>query len=163
MGDARKRETETSVNVMENLIRANQALTICHMLMKVSQNDISDISSLKCNKEAIQSSTDKSSSTSTQNVNNSDSSQNTNLKPELSITPMKPLKDSAYWERRRRNNAAAKRSRDAKKTKETENAIRVTILQEENEKLKVQIGEVKKEIEKLKGLILSKEEEIGLK
>ena len=156
MDDNKDRETETSTKVIENLIRANQALTICHILMKASKNDnISDRTSksINENKETlIQTST----STQKQNTNF------TNMKSESSIPHMKPIKDAAYWERRRRNNLAAKRSRDAKKTKETENAIRVTIRQQENEELKVQIKEVKNEIEKLKGLILSQEDKTAM-
>ncbi|XP_011642314.1 thyrotroph embryonic factor [Pogonomyrmex barbatus] len=45
-------------------------------------------------------------------------------------------KDAAYWERRKKNNEAAKRSRDARKLKEDELAIRAAFLEQENRELK---------------------------
>lgn len=40
-------------------------------------------------------------------------------------------KDAAYWERRRKNNEAAKKSRDARRQKEDEIAIRAGYLERE--------------------------------
>ncbi|XP_020277550.1 protein giant, partial [Pseudomyrmex gracilis] len=45
-------------------------------------------------------------------------------------------KDSTYFEKRRKNNEAAKRSRDARRAKEDELAIRVAFLEQENTLLK---------------------------
>lgn len=63
------------------------------------------------------------------------------------------LKDDAYWERRRKNNEAAKRSRDARRAKEYEVAIRATILEQENLKLRVEIASLKTELAKLRCLM----------
>lgn len=63
------------------------------------------------------------------------------------------LKDEAYWERRRKNNEAAKRSRDARRAKEYEVAIRATILEQENLKLRVEIASLKTELAKLRCLM----------
>ena len=41
------------------------------------------------------------------------------------------MKDERYWARRRKNNMAAKRSRDARRMKENQVAIRATILEKE--------------------------------
>nr|ACZ94038.1 giant [Oncopeltus fasciatus] len=54
-------------------------------------------------------------------------------------------KDAAYWERRRKNNEAAKRSRDARRAKEDEIAIRAAFLEQENLKLKYQIAAITEE------------------
>lgn len=48
-------------------------------------------------------------------------------------------KTEAYWQRRKKNNEAAKRSRDARRAKEDELAIWATFLQEENATLKSQL------------------------
>lgn len=48
-------------------------------------------------------------------------------------------KDSAYLERRKKNNEAAKRSRDARRAKEDEVAIRATFLEGQNAKLKATV------------------------
>lgn len=58
-------------------------------------------------------------------------------------------KDVAYWERRRKNNEAAKRSRDARRQKEEEIALRAAYLEQENLKLKAQIAVLKNETAKL--------------
>ena len=59
---------------------------------------------------------------------------------------MPPGQDSAYWERRRKNNEAAKRSRDSRRVKEEEVAARAQQLEQENVRLRceVRMGEVDK-------------------
>lgn len=58
-------------------------------------------------------------------------------------------KDAAYRERRRKNNEAAKRSRDARRAKEDEIAIRAAFLEHENKRLKYEITVLKNETAKL--------------
>lgn len=58
-------------------------------------------------------------------------------------------KDAAYRERRRKNNEAAKRSRDARRAKEDEIAIRAAFLEHENKRLKYEISVLKNETAKL--------------
>lgn len=48
-------------------------------------------------------------------------------------------KDAAYWERRRKNNAAAKRSRDARRAKEDELAIRAAYFEQQNQILRNEV------------------------
>jgi bZIP factor len=54
-------------------------------------------------------------------------------------------KDVAYWERRRKNNEAAKRSRDARRAKEQEIALRAQFLEQENIQLKLEIAHLRAE------------------
>ncbi len=54
-----------------------------------------------------------------------------------------------YWERRRKNNDAAKRSRDTRRAKEEEIAIRAALLEQENLKLRAQVAVLKNETAKL--------------
>ena len=49
-------------------------------------------------------------------------------------------KDAAYWERRRKNNAAAKRSRDSRRAKEQEVHIRAKFLESENSELRMRLA-----------------------
>jgi bZIP factor len=69
------------------------------------------------------------------------------------VKKIKPVpdekKDDAYWERRRKNNEAAKRSRDLRRQKEDEIALRATFLEQENLKLKAQVTILKTELSKL--------------
>ncbi|OWF37742.1 uncharacterized protein LOC110467094 [Mizuhopecten yessoensis] len=58
-------------------------------------------------------------------------------------------KDEAYWERRRKNNEAAKRSRDSRRCKEEEIAMRAAFLEQENLKLRAQVTILKNETAKL--------------
>jgi len=46
------------------------------------------------------------------------------------------LKDEKYWARRRKNNLAAKRSRDARRMKENQIALRADFLERESDQLK---------------------------
>lgn len=62
-------------------------------------------------------------------------------------------KDQAYWERRRKNNDAAKRSRDARRAKEDEIAIRAAFLEQENLKLRVEVAALKNETAKLRCML----------
>lgn len=57
-----------------------------------------------------------------------------------------PVKDSAYFERRKKNNEAAKKSRDRRRIKEDENFIRATILEHENIALKVELEATKRQL-----------------
>jgi hypothetical protein len=54
-------------------------------------------------------------------------------------------KDSAYWERRRKNNEAAKRSRDARRMKEQQVAMRAQFLEQENIQLKLELAHLRAE------------------
>jgi hypothetical protein len=69
------------------------------------------------------------------------------------VKKIKPVpddkKDEAYWERRRKNNEAAKRSRDLRRQKEDDIAIRASFLEQENLKLKAQVTILKAELSKL--------------
>jgi leukemia factor-related protein len=60
------------------------------------------------------------------------------------------LKDEKYWARRRKNNMAAKRSRDARRMKENQIAITASYLERENELLRKQLEDSKRETKLLK-------------
>ena len=62
-------------------------------------------------------------------------------------------KDVVYWERRRKNNEAAKRSRDARRAKEDEITTRASMLEQENVRLKVEVATLKTETNKLRWLL----------
>ncbi|XP_040186615.1 hepatic leukemia factor isoform X1 [Rana temporaria] len=65
--------------------------------------------------------------------------------------------DEKYWARRRKNNMAAKRSRDARRLKENQIAIRASFLEKENSALRLEVADLRKELGKCKN-ILSKYE-----
>ena len=58
--------------------------------------------------------------------------------------------DEAYWERRRKNNEAAKRSRDSRRAKEDEIAIRAAFLEQENIRLRVELAALRQQTAKLR-------------
>lgn len=64
-----------------------------------------------------------------------------------------PNNADAYKERRRKNNEAAKRSRDARRAKEDDIALRAAILERENLQLKVELSQLKIELNQLRCLL----------
>lgn len=70
-----------------------------------------------------------------------------------SQTPYTANNDPSYWEKRRKNNEAAKRSRDARRAKEDEIAIRCAFLEQENLKLRYETATLKEELDRLRKLI----------
>ena len=71
-------------------------------------------------------------------------------------TSMDQPKDGKYFERRKRNNVAAKKSRDARKQREDEIAIRASFLEKENSILKAQLQTLKDEAQQLRILLAQK-------
>lgn len=65
-------------------------------------------------------------------------------------------KDGKYFERRKRNNSAAKKSRDARKAREDEIAIRASFLEKENAILRAQVATLREEANSLRQLLLQK-------
>ena len=62
-------------------------------------------------------------------------------------------KDATYWEKRKKNNESAKRSRDARRMKEEQIAMRVVYLEQENLQLRTEVSLLKSEIEKLRCML----------
>ncbi|KAL8624039.1 hypothetical protein ACOMHN_041629 [Nucella lapillus] len=60
------------------------------------------------------------------------------------------LKDGKYWARRQKNNFAAKRSRDARRVKENQIAMRAAYLEKENSTLKEELDKVRRDSARLK-------------
>ena len=63
------------------------------------------------------------------------------------------VKDERYWQRRHRNNIAAKKSRDAKRRQELCTQQRVTFLKTENTRLLLELSCLRQENTKLKNLL----------
>lgn len=61
-------------------------------------------------------------------------------------------KDPGYWEKRKKNNESAKRSRDNRRVKEDHLAMKNMILEQENLQLKTQVALYEAEIEKLRAM-----------
>jgi len=55
------------------------------------------------------------------------------------------LKDDRYWEKREKNNVAARRSREARRLKENQIALRTAYLEKENNQLKAELNQAKAE------------------
>ncbi|XP_072943152.1 uncharacterized protein [Epargyreus clarus] len=68
------------------------------------------------------------------------------------------LKDEKYFERRRRNNQAAKKSRDARRIREDQIAWRACILEQENASLRAHITALRQEALTLRALLASRDE-----
>lgn len=62
-------------------------------------------------------------------------------------------KDNSYWEKRRKNNESAKRSRDMRRTKEEHISIRVIYLEQENLQLRTEVALLRSETEKLRSML----------
>ena len=62
-------------------------------------------------------------------------------------------KDNTYWEKRRKNNESAKRSRDVRRSKEEHISIRVIYLEQENLQLRTELALLRSETEKLRAML----------
>lgn len=71
------------------------------------------------------------------------------LKPQPMIKKSKKqfvpeeFKDDKYWARRRKNNMAAKRSREARRVKENQIVLRASYLEKENSALKEEVAKLR--------------------
>ncbi|KAG8556504.1 hypothetical protein GDO81_018098 [Engystomops pustulosus] len=89
------------------------------------------------------------------------------LKPQPMIKKAKKiyvpdeLKDEKYWNRRKKNNVAAKRSRDARRLKENQITVRAAFLEKENTALRTEVAELRKELGKCKNIITKYENQFG--
>ena len=72
----------------------------------------------------------------------------------------KMLQFPRYWQKRNVNNQAAKRSREARRLKENQIAMRARFLEEENNALKLEVEELKKENGDLRQMMQTLEEKI---
>ncbi|CAH0403873.1 unnamed protein product [Chilo suppressalis] len=68
------------------------------------------------------------------------------------------LKDEKYFERRRRNNQAAKKSRDARRIREDQIAWRACLLEQENASLRAHIAALRQEALTLRGLLAARDD-----
>ncbi|XP_072444645.1 thyrotroph embryonic factor-like [Chiloscyllium punctatum] len=81
------------------------------------------------------------------------------LKPQPMIKKAKKVyvppeqKDDRYWARRKKNNVAAKRSRDARRLKENQITVRAAFLEKENSALRLEVVELRKEVARYKSII----------
>lgn len=71
------------------------------------------------------------------------------------------LKNNKYWAKRYKNNEAAKRSREARRLKENQIAMRARYLEEENGALKSEVEVLKKENSDLKQMMVALEEKFN--
>ncbi|XP_043946407.1 hepatic leukemia factor isoform X2 [Protopterus annectens] len=71
------------------------------------------------------------------------------------------LKDEKYWARRKKNNMAAKRSRDARRLKENQIAIRASFLEKENSALRQEVADLRKELGKCRNILAKYESRHG--
>ena len=71
------------------------------------------------------------------------------------------FQDDRYWARRRKNNVAAKRSRDARRLKENQIAIRAGFLEKENAALRMEVADMRKELGRCKNIVAKYEARHG--
>ncbi|KAL0983981.1 hypothetical protein UPYG_G00135490 [Umbra pygmaea] len=81
------------------------------------------------------------------------------LKPQPMIKKAKKVfvpedsKDEKYWQRRNKNNVAAKRSRDARRLKENQITVRAAFLERENTALRQEVAELRKDCSRSKNVV----------
>ncbi|XP_018421272.1 PREDICTED: thyrotroph embryonic factor [Nanorana parkeri] len=89
------------------------------------------------------------------------------LKPQPMIKKAKKvyvpddLKDEKYWNRRKKNNVAAKRSRDARRLKENQITVRAAFLEKENTALRTEVAELRRDLGKCKNIVSKYENQYG--
>ncbi|KAK2876530.1 hypothetical protein Q8A67_020626 [Cirrhinus molitorella] len=89
------------------------------------------------------------------------------LKPQPMIKKAKKVfvpeeqKDEKYWHRRKKNNIAAKRSRDARRLKENQITVRAAFLERENSALRQEVAELRKDFGRYKNVVARYEAKYG--
>ncbi|XP_070783124.1 TEF transcription factor, PAR bZIP family member a isoform X4 [Enoplosus armatus] len=89
------------------------------------------------------------------------------LKPQPMIKKAKKVfvpdeqKDDKYWQRRKKNNVAAKRSRDARRLKENQITVRAAFLERENTALRSEVAELRKECGRYKNVASRYKDKFG--
>lgn len=89
------------------------------------------------------------------------------LKPQPMIKKAKKVfvpeeqKDEKYWQRRKKNNVAAKRSRDARRLKENQITVRAAFLERENAALRSEVADLRKECGRYKNIAGTYEAKFG--
>ncbi|XP_036385150.1 TEF transcription factor, PAR bZIP family member a isoform X1 [Megalops cyprinoides] len=89
------------------------------------------------------------------------------LKPQPMIKKAKKVfvpedqKDEKYWQRRKKNNVAAKRSRDARRLKENQITVRAAFLERENVALRQEVAELRKDFGRCKNVLTRYEAKFG--
>ncbi|KAL6475084.1 hypothetical protein MHYP_G00161240 [Metynnis hypsauchen] len=89
------------------------------------------------------------------------------LKPQPIIKKAKKIfvpedqKDEKYWQRRKKNNIAAKRSRDARRLKENQITVRAAFLEWENSALRLEVAELRKDYGHCKNIVTRYEAKYG--
>jgi len=89
------------------------------------------------------------------------------LKPQPMIKKAKKVfvpeeqKDEKYWQRRKKNNLAAKRSRDARRLKENQITVRAAFLERENAALRTEVSDLRKECCRYKNIAGRYEDKFG--
>jgi len=89
------------------------------------------------------------------------------LKPQPMIKKAKKVfvpeeqKDEKYWHRRKKNNLAAKRSRDARRLKENQITVRAAFLERENTALRSEVAELRRECGRFKSVVGRYEAKFG--
>lgn len=89
------------------------------------------------------------------------------LKPQPMIKKAKKVfvpedqKDDKYWQRRKKNNVAAKRSRDARRLKENQITVRAAFLERENSALRQEVAELRKDFGRCKNTVARYEAKYG--
>ncbi|XP_077474535.1 TEF transcription factor, PAR bZIP family member b isoform X1 [Stigmatopora argus] len=90
------------------------------------------------------------------------------LKPQPMIKKAKKVfvpseqKDDKYWSRRKKNNVAAKRSRDARRLKENQITVRASFLERENAALRQEVADMRKDCGRCKATLARYEAKYGL-
>lgn len=79
----------------------------------------------------------------------------------ISFFPASILQDEKYWQRRKKNNVAAKRSRDARRLKENQITVRAAFLERENAALRTEVAELRKECGRYKNVVGRYENKYG--
>lgn len=71
------------------------------------------------------------------------------------------LQDEKYWNRRYKNNEAAKRSRDARRLKENQITVRAAFLEKENSVLRQEVAKIRQELSRYRNILTKYESQHG--
>ncbi|XP_031571900.1 thyrotroph embryonic factor-like [Actinia tenebrosa] len=140
LADLSKNETNSSLDILTDESFYDTAINITPSIVK------------KCEPESTESELSRK-----RNYSESDHTYASNTQrptESVSVKKKKPTsnsnsKDEKYWEKRQKNNLAAKRSREMKRSREIELVKKSTLLEKENADLMKQMEKLKKLVHKL--------------
>uniref|UniRef100_A0A915PYF4 BZIP domain-containing protein n=1 Tax=Setaria digitata TaxID=48799 RepID=A0A915PYF4_9BILA len=153
--DAKQTSAKVSSGTAATALRPFHIYDPTDPISTLSVPTTTDFNHLKCSKATSEQSPSTQVTSSTSDNDVTPAQRKVIVRNETVRKKKELVKDEAYWERRRKNNDAAKRSRDSRRQKEDEMTLRAAMLEQENIRLRLEVEHLRAEVDRLRVLVLS--------